>query len=489
MKRPHNDVLDLPDDSATNNALREAIEAPIPVESDGNGSPPTYTADDVLVSAASDEPPPGIPDDLIDRLPVPLKRGVHAMDGESEKSVFLTSALPVLSGAMVNVRLRHGDGNIGLGLYTATFAPAASGKGVLRWARRLGAKIDDRLYRESEERLREFTESGEKGEPPAPRSFFVASNSSGRAMVDRLEANGGRGVICDSELLTAIQCGRNEWGFYRDVLLKAAHGEEYGIERSGGKRIRILDPVVSIAVTGTLSAFVEFFPTQEDGLFSRFLFFSFDGGSQWKSQRPSDSTDSRDRVIEVISDLVDGMHAMLSTRETPLLVELSETAWTRHEDTFSRLLPPGGDPFGGAVKRGGVAAGRIAAALAVFRAFDGGEDLATIERLTVDDTDAETAFRLVVLYLRHARHLASTFGSWLPPAVAKLSTEQQRLYVALSRFEFFTPSQAHDAAARLKLSVSDRTVERWITGKIPGIIKIRHGLYRVARQDGGVEEC
>ncbi len=487
MTRPNNDVLDLPDNPAMNDALREAIESP--VESNGSSGPPIDRADEFIVGAASDKPPPGIPDELIDRLPLLLKYAVQFMDGESEKSVFLTTAFPVLTGAMKNALLRHGDGNLGLGLYSATFAPAASGKGALRWSRRLGALIDERLYRESDEQIRAFMESGEKGEPPARRSFYVASNSSGRAMVDRLMANGGHCVVCDSELLTAIQCGRNDWGYYRDLLLKAAHGEEIQIDRSGGMRIRIPDPVVSFAVTGTFSTFVEFFPSQEDGLFSRFLFFSFDGGSQWKSQRPSESTDRRDGIIELLSKQVDEMHATLSTRETPLLVGLSEAAWNRHDGTFSRLLPPGNDPFGGAVKRSGVAAGRIAAALAVLRAFDDGIDLATVERLTVDDADAETALQLVLIYFQHARYLASTFGGWLPPAAVGLTVEQQRLYAALSQFDTFTPRDAFDEAGRMDLTVSERTVERWITGGIPGIIKLRHGVYRVANLRGGVEEC
>ena len=474
--RIQNDICDLPNTEEGNDTIREALETAKPVTPE----PVPATTEE-----RKDGPPPGIPDDLIERLPSPLSSGARHIDGVNERDVFLTAALPVIAGALPNVRVRHRDGLEGIGIYTATFAPAGSGKGALKYAYRLGKEIDNQLYSQSVADAHRYKEEGEEGEPPLSPSFYLASNTSARAVVDRLAANGERGVICDSELLTAILTGQQDWGQYRDVLLKAAHGEPIMIDRAKGERVRISSPSLSVAVTGTLSALPRFFPSMEDGLFSRFSFLTFEDSTQWRSQRPTEEGARCSEVLDILAVELHTLYRCLAERDAPLIVELTSGAWDRHDAHFSNLLPIGPDPFAASVRRAGLTAVRVSAILAVLRAFEEGRvDVGKVDRLTVEERDSDAANELVTVWLNHARYLSRSLPGTQPPAQRGMTEEKSRFRDELAKLGEFGPREAFETATRLGIEASERSIEKWIGGGIPGIIRTRRGVYRVTGSPG-----
>lgn len=480
MKNPINDILDLPDTPEMHDAIFEALQNAKPVTSDRSV---TDTTEEDPIGGL----PPLLPVDLIDRLPSPLSAGARHMKTDEERSVFVTAALPVIAGAMLNVRVRHSDGLVDIGLYTATFAPAGSGKGALRYAHRLGKEIDRHLYDASVLAQQRHKDEGEDGEPPPFRSLFLSANTSGRAVVDNLSANGERGVICESELLTAIQTSKQDWGQYRDVLLKAAHGEPITLDRAKGERVRISSPSLSFTVTGTLSALPRFFQSQEDGLFSRFSFLTFEGSAEWRTQRP------RDEEGDVLSDVLDNLaldlqrlYIILAKRSTPLIVDLAPESWDRHFQHFKELHDTrwvGNAPFSASVKRAGLTTVRVSAILAVLRGFEEERiDLTTVERITVEERDFEAAIELVTLWLHHAlylsRMLPDTAAAPRTSSGRRLSEEQRRFLNELTKLDEFGLTEAIELAENIGIGVSKRTIETWLGGALPGVKRVKRGRYQ-----------
>ncbi len=471
MKILKNDILDLSPDQWEEAAqlLRQAATAELPNQE-------TIEAESESWS---------ISEETIQRLPLLLRKAAGFLPTDDEKSVFLTTAFPVIAGCLPNTVLDHYDGEVKPNLYAAVFAEAGAGKGALRYARKLGEDLERHLRESSTERLRAWEESEknqENSEPkPVSESLFISLNSSSRGMIDALSANRGNGVVCDSELLTAIIGQRNEWGNNRDILLKAAQNETIDLDRKGGERIWIPDPQLSVAVTGTPSAFSRFFPTVEDGLFSRFNFYSFSPPVQWRSQRPTRNSSNRNHHFEEASKALTAIYSALRSRETPFVVELGEESWDDHDSLFCHLLGNEAHPLNASVKRAGLAAVRVTTILTVLRLAESGTDLATVSNTVATSEDVRTGRELACVWLYHAFKLGGASEDLQArQEVEDLTSEQKRFRAALIERGTFRRADAQRIAVELGLVASERTIDEWIGYKLPGIYRQGHGVYRAA---------
>ncbi len=93
-----------------------------------------------LLQSLASTPP--IPQAVLDRLPGPIRRALPLFAARAERDVFATAALGVLSGTLPRVWGRYDTGLYAPGLFVIVTAPAASGKGVMSHARRLGDEIE-----------------------------------------------------------------------------------------------------------------------------------------------------------------------------------------------------------------------------------------------------------------------------------------------------------------------------------------------------------
>jgi len=205
-----------------------------------------------------------IPQSVYDNLPGLLSDICEHFAVGFERDVFLTAAITVCSGILSNVIFHHRDKWYHLNLYALIVASAGSGKGDAGLAWNLAELIDDRVYKESEaaiaewETLRDSVDAiksrnkklkpDAKAEPvpdlparPPLRTLRIAVNSSARGFIDRLQANGGAGVLSDPELKTLNIARKQEWGD-SEVYLKGFQNEDVDLDRAGGVCIRIRKP-------------------------------------------------------------------------------------------------------------------------------------------------------------------------------------------------------------------------------------------------------
>jgi hypothetical protein len=201
------------------------------------------------------------------KLPQILREACEQFSGR-EKDVFLTGLITTLSSAMHNVTGVYDSGIVYPNLFSFVTAPAASGKSSIKYSKEIL-----KCYHET---LRSSSQFGNQ-------LFFIPANNSASKVYEMLQSNGGIGLIFETEADTLSSSMKQEWGSFSDVLRKAFHNENISqARRQNDEYFEIDEPKFSICLTGTNEQVRRLISSTEDGLFSRFLFYSFSSEFKWK---------------------------------------------------------------------------------------------------------------------------------------------------------------------------------------------------------------
>ncbi len=434
-----------------------------------------------------------IPESLYLMLPALLRDGSFFFRSGHERAVFLTSALPVVAGVLLNVLGINADGWGPLNIYTIIAARAGSGKGALRFARQFGTKIDERLVQGSAERVRDWQAqrdtNPDAGDRPPTRTFFLAGNSSARALADNLAANKGQGVIVESEIATLAATIGQDWGNFSDVLLKSFHGEAIALDRKNGEKVRIPKPAISMTLSGTPEALAKLISSTESGLFSRIGFYTFSDDPQWLSQRPKLRQSEQDQFFEEAAGWLDGLHQLLESRNEPLFVTWASQHWDWHDTAFRlelrRLVARRGDgALEASVKRAGVIAFRIGCILSVLRHYERGIPLEKVTSIEVHDQDAQAGIFLALVMYRHALRVAERMPGTSPP---RLEGKLLEFYEGLPLGGF--SSEVYREIARQR-GIAERTARRYMEQfiRLGLVLKRSYGNYEKL-PESAIENC
>lgn len=236
---------------------------------------------------------PYLPDEIFDQLPSILKDGCKVFSNPRERDVFLSSALPILGGCMPNVISLYSGKEYFANLYTFIIAAAASGKGSLYWAKVLGSKYHKILLDDSNTKKKEyeqkmeiyknlqFNNKGKSSEMELPQEpnykiLYIPANISSARVIQHLKEGNERGIFCETEADSMGNTLKQDWGGYSDLLRKAFHHEPISYSRKTNKEfVEIDNPCLSVALSGTPGQVENLIKSSEDGLFSRFIFYSF----------------------------------------------------------------------------------------------------------------------------------------------------------------------------------------------------------------------
>ncbi len=362
---------------------------------------------------------PLIPVELYLQMPDLIQRGADVFTQRRERDVFLTGALAILSGCLPNVKGIYDGQEVFPNLYSFTVAPAASGKGALKFAKMLAdayhnfmlqasRDADDRYKQElAEHKARQYARK--KGdttveEPPQQPAFqvvFIPANTSYAKILSHLEQNEGCGIICETEADTMGNVFKQDWGGYSDMLRKAFHHERISSSRkSNNEFIEVNDPRLSVALTGTPAQVTGLIASSEDGLFSRFLFYAFKVEQEWKDVSPYANRINLTEHFKGLSQEVFRMIEFLQSEETT--IELTREQWALHYATCNAWLKDvthfTAEEAASIVKRLGLVMYRIAMLFTALRKFENAESATT---LICTDADFTTALQLAEIYLHH----------------------------------------------------------------------------------------
>jgi hypothetical protein len=168
---------------------------------------------------------------------------------------------------------------------------------------------------------------------------------------------------------------------------------------------------LSVALSGTPETFREIVNGVEDGLFSRFCFYSYDGDVSWKSQFWDDTDDVRRDAIDRASIRLDDIHERLASRDDPLWVVMPDALKKKHTDVFNTALKAlksqgVSESLIPNVLRAGLAAFRIAALCSLLRVEDNAGSIDEAQSVEVSMMDLHTGCLLALAYVRHAMRVA-----------------------------------------------------------------------------------
>lgn len=428
---------------------------------------------------------PFIPESVYTSLPQTLKEACNVFTGR-EKDVFLTSALSVLSGGFYNVQGYYSNEVVFPNLFSFVVAPPASGKGSMKYAKQLGDCYHNFLLNESKEALKNYKkekllfdrklkkaktdqEIEELIEPKPPKAivFFIPADTSSSMLIKHLDDNDGLGCICETETDTISNALGKEWGGYSDILRKGFQAET--ISKSRVKDLEyceIKEPKFSLTITGTPNQMDSLITSIQDGLFSRFLFYSFTSEPVWNATYTLKITNSKKDIFSDFSAIL--CDKFMSNEKQ--FFYMTEKQGNELDKSFSDALKHNttnySDSVSGITFRLGLMTFKIAMVLSALRSNE--------SEIYCLDEDFETAMCLVEkVYMPHSINMLNKYDK----SNTSLTVVEQKLIEWMPDDQNFKRSEISEEAS--KLEISDRTLSDILKKfiNLNQIKKIKNGLY------------
>lgn len=435
---------------------------------------------------------PTLPDEIFQTLPGILSAGANAFADRRKRDVFFTGAIAILSGCLPKVTGIYHQERVHPHLFTFIIAPAASGKGVLKNAKRLADKYHQQVLaasRESQTRheaeladYKLLLNKRRKGDPPPEkpvtppfRIVFIPADSSHARMIEHLQNNGGQGIICETEADTMSGAKKQDWGDYSPALRSAFHHEKITLTRkTNNEYIEINDPRLAVALSGTPAQAPRLIASAEDGLFSRFLFYAFKNELVWQDPSPNNQTIVYNDHFDQLADDVLAMIGFLEL--SPTEVQLSPQQWQQLNTAFAGILADvatfTGEDAAGVVFRLGLVLFRLCM---IFTAMRKAENAEITPTMYCADQDFQNALAIVQTYLQHSLLMFNNLPKKSEATQFKKGDSKRKFFEALP--QGFSRQQAVETAKLFQLSA--RTVDEILhnaTGKT--LYKLKAGSYQ-----------
>ena len=434
-------------------------------------------------SGSKEDKSPMIPDEVYDNLPGTLKESCEVFSGR-ERDVYLTSALSVISGGLSNVQGLYSQNIVYPNLYSFIMAPAASGKGSMNYAQSLGDCYQSILetknleakanyqkdlevynFKKRNAKNEEAIRSLEKPEEPKFKTFFIPGNTSSAMIYKHLQFNEGSGCISETETDTLTNALKQEWGGFSDVLRKAFHHETISLSRRTDLEYSKIDePKFSLSITGTPDQIKSILSSTQNGLASRFMFYSFNTPPKWRTTYTQNISQSKqNQFLKFTHDLCDKFSSQSSRQ-----FNLTQSQGEKLDNTYKEILEEKYQSYlgdsGSLVLRLGLITYKIAMVLSAVRTDE--------PKMECEDRDFETAMELTKVYLVHGLNVFEKINN----RENKLPLNEERWMNKLPKE--FTTGEAISIAK--KLGIKERTVYKKLRDYLDnGLLKkVETGVYR-----------
>ena len=372
---------------------------------------------------------PCLPDELFDRLPDFLKRGLMHVRNKRERDILLLSMITNISGCLPGVRMNYGGMVYSADLYLVALAGSGRGKGVMQLAAILPAAIqeyydelnrkDEREYRQKllkwnlEERLaaqeKRVPDLDQCPEMPVERILKVAPNISKSQLILALEAGGAVGLVMNASELDMISSAMHqEYGKHDDVMRAASQHEEVSSYFKTDHRLVVVsDPHLALCASGTPAQLHKFISSLENGMYSRVAFYVGQAHWEYKSANPGKARLDMRAYFKGMGEELLRMFIFLSGSSTEVI--FTEEQWKEHTERFRTYLrevvAEDDDSPGAIVLRHGLMMARIAMVLTALRKC---EPQWNTSEWKCSDEDFHTAMQIVDVLLEHSLLLSTS---------------------------------------------------------------------------------
>lgn len=463
----------------------------------------------------------------LEDLPAFLAPIYEVHDNSVDRDKMLLGALNIISGLMGGAN-GTADCHCGIyGLYDArrVYAPlynivygaAGSSKGEIAFCKRIAAPVKQEMRRQYEYEKQQYEQQmaqyeaqgkgkakadrGEAPKEPPYRDPFVLGNSSSSAVYRAMDANGGWGMMFETEADTVSAMIASDYGNYSDLMRKAHHHEPISMNRVTDRiHIDIDEPKLSVFLTCTPGQLSALFTASsfENGLGSRILFY----------EMPEEKATFHDvfaRKDEPLEETYRRMgdaflplyHELRERKNSPLQFVMSSAQQQQFLAAFGSMLHEQNGMLGSGITafiyRLALEGFRYAMVLTALRRLsewtaipvtqkEGGIFRPDERALVCDDRDFRSAMTIVGSLVNHTTRVYAVLAKENDNPFAKigvsLSAEEQSVYRSLPETEFRT-SDFKAVAQRVDIPL--RSAERMLS-KFCNVYRIispvRYGFYR-----------
>lgn len=415
-----------------------------------------------------------IPANLYQRLPESLHPFLLEYKGR-ERDVVFVSALGAISSCLPNIAGYYDKRLFYANLYVMVSAPAASGKGVLNKARLFVNPIHKKLIADSVSKIKKWKEDQKekKNEYPKPEMQIkiLAGDTSSSQLYAYMKSSPDGLFMIETEADTIGNMLQNDWSSYSPILRSAFQHEPLSVVRKDNQTfIEIENPKLSLLMSGTPEQFKNIIKSKENGLFSRFLVYSFDDIQNFKNVFEK-SVGDPDQTFKDFAEQLYILYGKLQKLSKPILFEFTENQEKKfikkfrvtHKDIID-CHPQG---FISNINRYALIQFKIAMILSAVRNIDKIPDL---NKLVCSHYDFIIAQHLTSIFIKHALIVYYTFDN------SVLSETDEKILFALKTR--FTRQEAVKEATKFGMPVRtlDEKLKKWKMMKV--IHSIGHGHYR-----------
>ena len=421
---------------------------------------------------------------LFKRLPPFLTRVLAKARSVDEKTLALLGALTVLSSVLPGLHGYYDGSRFYPNLYLFISGPAAIGKGFLKFIKLITQPIHDGLrLKTKQQRIIENTSKGTEGSSKGnylskvpEYMLYIPANSSSTGFIELLHQNDSSGLIFETEADTLTQILRTDYGDYSNALRQAWSHEAISYYRRGDKELVDMDnPKISILLTGTPKQVQRFFPSAENGLFSRFLFFILNMKIDWRDPFAAGNSGEMEDHYQNLGKEFQSFYNLLLSR-SELAFTFTDAQKRRFNDHFRGLQGSFVEVYGfGSVstfRRIAATCFRIAMVLSAIRAMDDG---LPDHELICTDEDFEVSLEISSCLLLYA---SEVFMSLPKEKIQHHDPKVKGTSILEGLSEVFDTNQFKSQAK--EMGYNPRTVERYLKPLVQkGIIKkLGQGSYK-----------
>lgn len=440
-----------------------AKQAGIKIGWDANNQPPS-----------SDELLPRFPKSLFEELPEFLQKTLNIDITEEEKDIMLLGTIVSLSACIHTIHGIYDAKKVYANLYIFITAQASAGKGRLVHCKQLVQPIHKHWRSKAKELKMEYEmelalfndnkkgkdkdKKTEKPTKPPEKMLFIPANNSTTGVFQLLFDNEGRGLMFETEGDTLAQAFKTDYGNYSDGFRKAFHHETISYYRRTDREYVDIDkPCLSGVFTGTPKQISNLIPNAENGLFSRFIFYSMNINAEWKNVFINDKDGGLDSYFGQLGDEFYSLYKhLIASPEirfqlTQAQKEEFNTFFTNIQSTYINLL---GLDYMATIRRLGLIAFRIAMVFSALRIMEHGENSTTI---VCEERDFKNALMMIEILIQHAGKVFSELPA--EPKLHKRKNKKERFLDALPN-KFNRQTYLKVAS---KHGIPNKTAEGYIT--------------------------
>ena len=389
--------------------------------------------------------------------------------------------------------------------YCIVFGPFVSAKGDLEACRQLAQPIVEEMRKEYEQAMAAYqtelaawesqgkAKQGPKPEEPVMRSPFISANSSSSAVYRALEANGGSGMIFETEADTLTNMLSNkEYGNYSDLLRRAFHHETISMVRVTDQvNIEIEEPRLAVFMTCTGNQLVLLLPSSNisNGLASRILFYELARRDiHFRNVFAGNEKSLKQVYREMGEQLLPLYHDLAARKPRSIQFVLSQAQQEEFLATFDAMVKEqcrlSGDEMQGFIYRVALSGFRYAMILSLLRRLtEERENYFDLHEkaMICDNRDFRTMMTIMNCLANHTARVYAVIGQEeqdpFQQDLSKLKDGIRAFYQAL-------PDQTFSSGDAMRIAkeqhIADRTANRWLgdlCSKYNLLRRIRNGVY------------